>query len=245
MTTSLPTPIRVPPRAGKPLALLIPGLDGTGRFFDGHLDALSSRYRTVSWEFRRRAPFDFPDLVQELGDATAGEPRGSITVVGESFGGTVALHYVLAYPERVCMLGLINTFSFYTRRRRIKLGCRLAPLLSWRGIRVLKNLIAERILAVEGIPPGGRNHYHAIVAQIDQKAYRRRLELVRDVDLRRRLPEISVPTLIFASRRDKIVPSVPAGRFLAARILNSRFYEFPEAGHALLLTPGFSLADYV
>lgn len=240
-----PHAVPSPAVEAKTMALLIPGLDGTGRFFEPHLEALSTRYRPVPWNFRRRAPFDFPDLVQELGDGTGDEPQGSITVVGESFGGALALHYVLAYPERVRRLCLINTFCYYTKRIRIGLGCRLAPLLRWYGIRSLKDRAADRLLALEGIPRPGRLFYLAIVARIDSAAYRRRLELVRDVDLRRRLSEISVPTLVLASRRDKIVPSTSSGRFLAAHIPNSRFYEFPEAGHALLLTPGFSLADYL
>jgi pimeloyl-ACP methyl ester carboxylesterase len=60
-----------------------------------------------------------------------------------------------------------------------------------------------------------------------------------------RLSEIKVPTLLFASGRDKLVPSAQEGRFMAARIPNSKLYEFPRAGHALLLTPGFRLADYI
>jgi pimeloyl-ACP methyl ester carboxylesterase len=229
----------------KPLILLIPGLDGTGRFYDSQLAALSASYRPLPWTFPPRSDFDFPDLVQELGDATADEPQGSITVVGESFGGAVALHYVLAYAERVRRLALINSFSFYRRRFGIVLGCRLSPMLRWYGIRNLKNYLSDRLLAAEGIPAAARRHYRKVVALIDPAVYRRRLELVRDIDLRGRLAEISIPTLIFAAGRDKIVPSVSSAAFMAARIPNARVYEFPLAGHALLLTPGFSLADFL
>jgi len=228
-----------------PLALLIPGLDGTGRFFEPHLESLSARYRTLAWRSCCRGQFDFPDLVAELGEATAGESAGSITVVGESFGGAIALHFALAYPGRMRLLGLVNTFCYYSRRMRIHLACRLARLLQWYGIRNLKDLVAERNLALEGIPPGGREFYRKIVAQVDHKAYCRRLELVRDVDLRTRLHEVSVPTVILAGGRDKIVPSMSAARFMAAHIPNARIHLLAGAGHALLLTPGFSLADYV
>jgi pimeloyl-ACP methyl ester carboxylesterase len=236
---------RSPIPKSHPLILLIPGLDGTGRFYDSHLAALSAAYRPLPWAFRQRSDFDFPDLVQDLGKATADEPPGSLTVVGESFGGTVALHFVLAYPERVRRLALINSFSFYQRRIGIVLGCRLSPMLRWYGIRNLKNYLSGRLLAAEGIPAAARRHYRKVVALIDPVAYRRRLELVRDVDLRGRLAEISVPTLIFAAGRDKIIPSVSSAAFMAARIPTARVYEFPDAGHALLLTPGFSLADYL
>ncbi|NWG12290.1 MAG: alpha/beta hydrolase [Acidobacteria bacterium] len=229
----------------KPLALLVPGLDGTGRFFDNHVTALATRYRVRAWEFRRRGSFDFDDLVDELAEGTAGEDPASVSIVGESFGGPVAIRFVLAYPERVRTLVLINTFARYRSRVRIRLACRLVPALGWPIVRGLKDMIADRILAAEGIPPRERRHYHATVRMIDPAAYRRRLELVRTVDLVDRLSEIKVPTAILAAGRDKIVPSVVEGRFMASRIPNARLYEFPRAGHALLLTPGFSLANYM
>jgi pimeloyl-ACP methyl ester carboxylesterase len=229
----------------KPLILLIPGLDGTGRFFDSQLPALATAYRPLPWAFRARNKFDVSDLVNELGKATVLEPPGSITVVGESFGGAIALSFVLAFPERVLRLALINSFCYYTRRVRISLGCRLSPMLSWYGIRNIKNYVSDRLLKLEGVPNEGRRHYRAVVRQIDPVAYRRRLELVRDVDLRGRLSEISVPTLIFASGRDKIVPSRASAAYMAGRLPNARVQLFPGAGHALLLTPGFALADYL
>lgn len=239
------TPDSFPSVQRLPLILLIPGLDGTGRFFEPHLESLSARYRTLAWRSCCRGRFDFPDLVAELREATAGEPAGSITVVGESFGGTIALHYALACPSGMRLLGLVNTFCYYSRRTRIHLACRLVRLLNWYGIRNLKDMVAESTLALEGIPPSGREFYRKIVAQVDYAAYCRRLELVRDVDLRTRLHEVSVPTVILAAGRDKIVPSMSAARFMASHIPNARIHVFAGAGHALLLTPGFSLADYV
>ncbi len=229
----------------KPLLLLLPGLDGTGRFFEPHLAALSEHYRPLPFAYRHRPPFGFGDLVEEIAEATGSEPPGSIVVTGESFGGPVAMNFVLAYPERVQSLVLINTFSRYSWRIRIRLGCRLSGFLRWKGIQQLKTLVAEGILRMEGVPPVLRGHYHRVVQMIDMDSYCCRLNLVRDVDLRQRLCEIRVPTLILAARRDKIVPSWRAAEFMRARIPLARVREFPAAGHALLLTPGFSLAHYI
>ncbi len=229
----------------KPLILLIPGLDGTGRFFDSQLDSLSRVYRPLPWAFRPRADFDFPDLVREMAPAVKNEAPGSVTLVGESFGGAIALHFVLAFQDRIRQLALINGFPYYPRRAGIALGCMFAPALRWYGIRSIKNCLTDRLLASEGITEEGRRHYRDVVRLIDPAAYRRRLELVREADLRARLTDIAVPTLIFAAGRDKIVPSMRAAAFMAARIPNTRIHRFPNAGHALLLTPGFTLADYL
>jgi pimeloyl-ACP methyl ester carboxylesterase len=118
-------------------------------------------------------------------------------------------------------------------------------MLNWRGIRGVKNLVVDRMLEREGILNRDRRCYQEIIKTVDARAYRRRLRLVREIDLRSRLPEISVRTIVFASGRDRIVPSVSAATLMAARIPDAELHVFPQAGHALLLTPGFSLADYV
>jgi pimeloyl-ACP methyl ester carboxylesterase len=231
--------------ARKPLALLVPGLDGTGRLFCQQVAPLQVRYRVLAWEFRRRSRFRLTDLVEELAEGTCQEAPGSIAVVGESFGGAVAISFVLACAERVRSLTLVNAFPVYRRRLRINLASRLFPALRWPGLRRLKDLIADRILASEGVAPEGRRTYYEELRGVDPAAYRQRLEIIRSVDLVDRLPEIKVPTLLMASGRDKLVRSVREARFMAARIPNSKLYEFPRAGHALLLTPGFRLADYI
>ncbi len=227
------------------MALLIPGLDGTGLLYYRQIEPLEERFRILAHRFRPRSDFDYPDLVEELGEATSDATPGSIVVVGESFGGTVAMCYVLAYPERVNRLVLINTFSRYRWRIRIRLGCYLAHLLRWKVIRGLKNFVVDGTLALEGILPEDRARYGEIIMQVDHSAYCRRLQLVRAVDLRPRLKEIMVPTSLFASGRDKIVPSIEEARFMSVRISQAELHEFPRAGHALLLTPGFVLANYL
>jgi pimeloyl-ACP methyl ester carboxylesterase len=228
----------------KPLALLIPGLDGTGKLFYRQIDRLSTRYRVLPWQFRPRYRFDLSDLAEEIARGTENERNGSMLVVGESFGGTIAMQFALDYSERLQRLVLVNTFPFYRRRMRIRLACRLAELLKKRMIQALKDVVVERALAAEGILREDRIRYQEAMKLVYHPAYCRRLQLVREVDLRSRLREIRIPTLLFASGRDKIVPSLTEARFMASRIPHAEIYEFPHAGHALLLTPGFCLAEY-
>jgi pimeloyl-ACP methyl ester carboxylesterase len=228
----------------RPLALLIPGLDGTGKLFYRQIDRLSEKYRVLAWSFFPRASFEVADLVRELAGATENEEAGSMLVVGESFGGVIAMHFALTYPERLKRLGLVNTFPVYRRRIRIRLALRLVDVFNRPRLRPLKERVVDRMLALEGILPGERSIYREAIKLVHYPAYRRRLEIIRRVDLRNRLQELRIPTLLFASGRDKLVPSISEARFMAARIPRATLYEFPKAGHALLLTPGFYLADY-
>jgi pimeloyl-ACP methyl ester carboxylesterase len=228
----------------KPLALLIPGLDGTGKLFCRQIDRLLEYYRVLAFNFIPRALFDLADLVQEVAQTTEGEKAGSTLVIGESFGGVIAMQFALTHPERLNRLGLVNTFPVYRRQIRILLALQFVDLFSKPMLQSLKERVVDRILAAEGILPAERLMYKEAIKLVHYPAYRRRLEIIRSVDLRSRLQEISIPTLLFASGKDKLVPSVSEGRYMAARIPRATLYEFPHAGHALLLTPGFYLADY-
>jgi pimeloyl-ACP methyl ester carboxylesterase len=231
--------------AVKTLALLVPGLDGTGGLFYRQIPALSERYRVRAWRFRERTDFDLEDLASELLEATVGEEPGSVTLIAESFGGPIALCFALAYPGILRRLVLVNAFPHYGRKVRIRVACLLAPLLRKPVVRDVKDFIVDRVLISEGIEEDDRRQYDSVVAGVYQPAYCRRLTLIRQLDLRPRLHEIHVPTLLFASGRDKVVPSVREGRAMASRIPDAKLFEFPNAGHALLLTPEFSLADYL
>jgi pimeloyl-ACP methyl ester carboxylesterase len=229
----------------KPLALLIPGLDGTGELFRAQLDALKSTHRVCPWSYGPGTGSRLEDLVEKIGAATAAEPPGSVLVIAESFGGLVALSFVLQYADRVNRLILINTFPYYRRRIRIRLARLLTPLLEFSPARWVKDFVIDRTLEREGIPVAARDHYSRTISKVPLEAYRWRLHLIRQADLRPRLGEIRVPTLLLASGRDKLVPSIREARFMASQLGDAQIREFPRAGHALMMTPGFSLADYI
>jgi pimeloyl-ACP methyl ester carboxylesterase len=229
----------------KPLALLIPGLDGTGELFYRHLEALGLRYRPRPWSYEPGVHSDLDDLTLALAKATADEESGSILVIAESFGGLVALNFVLHYPERIRQLVLVNTFPYYRRKIRAWLASILTPLLLHDFAWHIKDFVVDNTLRLEGIPAADRRHYQDVIRHIDLTGYRQRLRLIRQVDLRPRLREIAIPTVLLAAGRDKLVPSIREASLMASRMRQARIHRFPDAGHALLLTPGFFLADYV
>jgi pimeloyl-ACP methyl ester carboxylesterase len=231
--------------SAKPLALLIPGLDGTGRLYARQIAALSERYQVLALEFRAREYFELADLVDEVVAVVRNEESGSVLIVAESFGGLVAMQFALDYSEKIRQMVLINTFPYYRRRIRISLACNLVRIMNRPFPRRLKDFVVDRALASECISATGRQQYREAIRHVYYPAYCRRLQLVRDIDLRDRLHEIEVPTRLFASVRDKLVPSIEEARYMHSVLPNSVVYEFPNAGHALLLTPGFSLTTYL
>jgi pimeloyl-ACP methyl ester carboxylesterase len=71
----------------------------------------------------------------------------------------------------------------------------------------------------------------------------RRLKLIQDHDVRDRLHGLKMPVTILAGEKDRLLPSVQEGRFLAKKIPNARLIILPDLGHACFLSDRFSLAE--
>ena len=87
--------------SGEPV-VLVPGMDGTGELFYRQVPLLAQSYRVVTYALRDdtdRMDVLVDDLARVI-ERVALEDRSAI-VVGESFGGTLALSLAIARPDRV------------------------------------------------------------------------------------------------------------------------------------------------
>jgi len=103
--------------------VLVPGLDGTGRLFYSQLPRLARSYRVATYALRDAAR-TMDVLVEDLAhviDTVAPTERRAI-VVGESFGGALAMSLALARPERVSALVILNSFPYFAPQVRLHLA---------------------------------------------------------------------------------------------------------------------------
>ena len=61
------------------------------------------------------------------------------------------------------------------------------------------------------------------------------LEILRDTDMRKQLPHITQPTLVFTGERDTLTPSA-ASEYLAQTLPNARLAKIAGAAHAPFLS---------
>src|SRR5437016_8587196 len=95
--------------AGPPLVLLH-GLGGTGTaIWKNHAQELARDFAVVVPDLRGAGqspapagPYSLQDFVDDLQGLVAGLGPGPATLVGHSFGGSVALEYAAQRPEDVC-----------------------------------------------------------------------------------------------------------------------------------------------
>jgi pimeloyl-ACP methyl ester carboxylesterase len=229
--------------ASLPLLLYLPGMEGTGRLFYKQEPDLATHYHVVSLPSRSVAPFKYNELVQDVLDAIDQYGTEKAIIVAESFGGTVALQFALEHQERVQQMVLINSFPYFRRRLRLRLGAILLPLTFQRFGNVVRKFCYKTALEFEGLAKEDIAKIFECSFSHGYATSRNRMRLIGDLDVRDRLHEIHVPVTLIASARDKIVPSVNEARYMAERLQNARIITLPEHGHTPLLTATFSLAS--
>jgi len=224
-----------------PLLIYVPGLDGTGELFFRQVAGLSDHYSVVTYPFRQEPPFDYEDLMQDIIEIIDNEKRESAIIVAESFGGTVGLHFALHHGNRVNRLVLVNTFPYFRRRFLLGLGTMLLPLAFNPLIQFGRKLFLKPLMLGEQVDPDAIVKLFSFSLTHKPEAYRKRMRLIRELDLRERLSEISVPVTIVAAEKDKLVPSVREAQLMSEKIKDCKVVLLPGHGHACLLSSHFQL----
>src|SRR5688500_1359580 len=117
--------------------VLVPGLDGSGLMFQRQVPRLERRFAVTVVRHRDDARH-MSELVDGLDRVVAaaapdGEP---VSLVGESFGGALAMTYALAHPGRVRRLVLLNSFACESRWR-LWLAHQLLRVTPWKVMPVV------------------------------------------------------------------------------------------------------------
>ena len=126
--------------------VLVSGMDGTGELFYRQVPLLARSYRVATYALRDAAT-SMDQLVADLGDvldAVVPDTRRA-TVVGESFGGALAMSLALARPEQVNGLVVLNSFPHFTPQIRLHLAMLGLRALPWGAMSLVRRLTASRL----------------------------------------------------------------------------------------------------
>lgn len=242
---SLPAAYRLPPTAygTGPLLIYIAGLDGTGELFFKQAPELSRSYRVVTFRSRDHGRFTYDDLADDVASIIRdiGEPRA--TIVGESFGGTVAMTFALRHPRMIERLVVVNSFPRFRRRFNIRLAAWLARAMPFRAI--LPARLASCMLGLlrDGVEREDRRQFFKAIRTVKKEGYARRLQLIAELDIEDRLCEIQAPTLFIAGDKDLLIPSAREAEAMAERMPYAEVRIIKGAGHACLMGSRVRLAS--
>ena len=158
----------------------------------------------------------------------------TVTLLGWSLGGMLAQELAARFPARIERLILVATTPRFVVAPNWQFGLAdsavraLARDFKRAPDPTLENFWRRQFHG-EGSIPSPR------LPQVEPATALAGLELLRQVDLREKLPRITVPTLVLHGSTDVIIP-IAAGRFIAATLPQARFYEVSGCGHAPFLS---------
>jgi 3-oxoadipate enol-lactonase len=239
VTNDIP-PYRV--EGSGPLLIYIPGLDGTGELFFKQGPLLAESYRVVTFRSREGGGFSYDDLTDDVAAIIEDNEESRATILGESFGGTVAFSFALRYPAMVERMVVVNSFPRFRRRLQIRLGAWLASVLPLSTTWLARSGASFLGLLADGVRPEDRRRFFAAIRTVKRESYARRLKLIAEFNVEDRLHEIQAPTLFIAGEKDLLIPSVREARAMARRMPRAVVRVIEGAGHACLMGNRVNLA---
>ena len=216
---------------GQPV-LLTHGYSDTRRIWDGQCQALSDRYRVITWDMRGHGQTDSPeDPARYSVDATVGDMRALLqhlgvlrgVIGGLSLGGHVSLAFALAHPGMARALVICDSGPGY-RNAEARAGWNAraherAAELESKGLEALAGRSREMREAM-GHHRSAQGLAHAARGMLAQEGSH-----VIDG-----LGSIRVPTLIIVGDRDQ--PFLAPCEYMAKKIPGARLEVIPGAGHS-------------
>ncbi|MER5293437.1 3-oxoadipate enol-lactonase [Streptomyces pharetrae] len=215
-----------------PPLLLGPSLGTSCALWDAVAPELSAAHRVIRWDLPGHGGSaaglitagasvgDLADLVLALADALGAE---RFAYAGVSLGGAVGLHLALHHPERVSSLAVICSSAHFNGAGPWE---ERAALVRREGLADLAESANARWFTPGfTVPRLVRDHRDA-----DPESYAACCDALAAFDLRDRLAEISVPTLLIAGREDPATPPAHL-REIADAVPGAALVEIPGASH--------------
>jgi pimeloyl-[acyl-carrier protein] methyl ester esterase len=154
----------------------------------------------------------------------------AVSLLGWSLGGMIAQELAARFPQRIERLILIATTPRFvstpdwqhglddTAVRALARDFKRAP------VPTLEHFWSLQFHGEDSIPA-------PMMPQLESATALGGLELLRQIDLRQELSQITMPTLVLHGSSDVIIP-LAAGRFLATTLPQALFHEVSGGGHA-------------
>jgi len=147
--------------------------------------------------------------------------RDSI-LMGNGFGGTVALAFALAHPERMSKLVLSDAAASFPPQGREADG----------GLGSIAEIAAKRVFspAYLAAHPEKIEERKKVLLEIDPKAFQAACKILQETDLVPLLHHLKVPTLVVCGEFDQATP--PAlNKQIVEKVPGARYIELPRCGH--------------
>ncbi|HMF20889.1 MAG TPA: alpha/beta fold hydrolase [Pseudolabrys sp.] len=206
--------------------------------FDAVLPALAAKHRVTLFNlpgFHGSQPpmlalMDAYVAVIEDGFDEFGIANDAV-LLGNGFGGTVALAFALAHPERISKLVVSDAAASFPPEGRQAFAV-MAEKVADGGLASIAEIAAKRVFspAYLAAHPEKIEERKNVLLNIDPKAFQAACKVLQDADLVPLLHRLNVPTLVVCGEFDQATP-LALNKQIVEKVPGARFTQLPGCGH--------------
>jgi 3-oxoadipate enol-lactonase len=146
-------------------------------------------------------------------------------LIGNGFGGTVALAFGLAHPERISKLVLSDAAAGFPPEGRQAFAL-MAQKVAESGLGAVAGIAAQRVHS----PAYLKTHPEAVEQRKDPNGFTAACKILQETDLVPLLHHLRVPTLVVCGELDQATP--PAlNKQIVDKVAGAKYVELPGCGH--------------
>jgi pimeloyl-ACP methyl ester carboxylesterase len=152
-------------------------------------------------------------------------------LIGNGFGGTVALAFALAHPERISKLVVSDAAACFPPEGREAFAV-MARKVAEGGLGTVAEIAAKRVYspAYLAAHPDAITERKNVLLGIDPVAFQAACRILQETDLAPLLHHLHMPTLVVCGEFDQATP--PAlNKQIAEKVAGARYVELPGCGH--------------
>lgn len=206
--------------------------------FDPVLPALAAKFRVTVYNlpgFHGSEPVFSPLLDAYLARIEDGFDEFGIgkdaILLGNGFGGSVALAFALAHQDRIGKLIVCDAAAGFPEEGR-KAFAVMAQKVSESGLAAVAEIAAKRVYspAYLAAHPGKIEERKKSLLAIDPKAFQDACAILQSADMVPQLHKLKVPTLVVCGEFDQATPPV-LNKVVADKVPGAKYIELAGCGH--------------
>jgi 3-oxoadipate enol-lactonase len=218
---------------GAPPLMLCNSLGTTLEMWDPQVEALTTRFRLVTYDRRGHGrspvppgPYSIEDLGRDALDLLDDLGIERVSFCGLSIGGMVGMWLASEAPERIDRLVLCSTAPTLPPREQ---WLERAVTVRAEGVSAIADAVLDRWFTPLA-PESLRESFRTMLVGTPAEGYAGCCEALADLDLRDRLAAIGAATLVVTGEGDPVAPP-ETGEQLAASIPGARHVTVAGARH--------------
>jgi 3-oxoadipate enol-lactonase len=152
-------------------------------------------------------------------------------LLGNGFGGTIALAFAIAHPDRISKLVVSDAAACFSPEGRQGFAV-MADKVAEGGLAAVAEIAAKRVHSPEYLKthPEAVEERKQVLLGIDPKAFQDACRVLQETDLTSLLHHLRVPTLVIAGQLDQATP--PAlNKEIVTKVAGAKYVELAGCGH--------------